>query len=77
MPLSVKGDIINEAKFCFPWRMILSGSSESGKTRFARDLLQRQDLFSDKVTSIVYHYPCFIDETPVGWHNEIGIPVSY
>ena len=57
--------------------MILSGSSESGKTRFARDLLQRQDLFADHVQSVVYYYPCYLEEKPVSWHTQLEIPVTY
>ena len=77
MPLTINGTIIKDSKFSYPWRMILSGSSESGKTHFARKLLQQRELFTDSVNSIIYHYPCYLEDTPVKWHNELDIPVSY
>ena len=61
--------------FQFPYRMFISGSSQSGKTTFAGKLL-RSDLF-DKVDSIHYYHPDYLEECPVNWHNEIDIPVSY
>ena len=78
MPLTVKGKVLNNIEFAFPWRMILSGSSESGKTYFARQLIENQNhLFKGQVESVVYYYPCYLNESPVSWHDDLDIPVSY
>ena len=77
MPRQVKGQILSDSRFSFPFRIILSGSSESGKTYFAGQLLQRQDLFEDKIEAVVYYYPCYLSEAPVQWHQQLNVPVSY
>ena len=73
---ALKGQIIPETKFCFPFRMILAGSSGAGKTHFAGQLLQR-DLFDEKVTTVYYYYPVYLSEYPVDWHQTLNIPVIY
>ena len=73
----IRGDIIWRTEFCFPWRIFLSGSSGSGKTRFAGDLLKNQNLFEDEVSQVIYFHPCYLEEPPVSWHKELDIPVSY
>ena len=77
MPQVVTGKIIKNTLFSFPWRMVLSGSSGSGKTYFANMLLARQDLFQEHVKSVLYCYPCYMDVAPVKWHKTLRIPVSY
>jgi hypothetical protein len=77
MTRSIKGSILQETRFCFPFRMILAGSSESGKTRFAGEILKRKNIFIDNPTSVVYFYPCYLNQPPVDWHNFLDIPVSY
>ena len=77
MPQYVTGKIVENTLFSFPWRMILSGSSESGKTYFANMILRRQDLFKEQVKSVLYCYPCYMDIAPVSWHEDLNIPVSY
>ena len=73
----IRGDIIWRTEFTYPWRIFLSGSSGSGKTRFAGDLLQNQHLFEEEVESVVYYHPCYLEEPPVRWHEQLNIPVSY
>ena len=73
----LKGHIIPETKFCFPFRMILAGSSGSGKTHFAGRLLADKELFEDQISSIVYYYPCYLEKAPVRWHKTMDVPVSY
>ena len=77
MPRQVKGHILPDSRFSFPFRMILSGSSGSGKTYFAGELLQRPDLFEDQIDAVVYYYPCYLSEAPVTWHKQLAVPVSY
>ena len=74
---SIRGDIIWRTSFTFPWRLLLSGSSGSGKTRFGLDLLKSQHLFEDAVSSVIYYHPSYLNECPVDWHCELDIPVSY
>ena len=77
MTRSVKGHIMQNSKFSFPFRMILAGSSESGKSYFAGKLLEKIDLFDDNVSAVFYYYPCYLNEAPVKWHRTLHIPVSY
>ena len=76
MTRSLKGRIINETKFSFPFRMILAGSSQSGKTFFAGQLL-KDDLFTEKIESVIYFYPCYLTDVPVDWHKTLDVPVTY
>ena len=73
----VNGHIISETKFSFPFRMILAGSSGSGKTYFAGELLKRNNLFEEAISNIYYYYPCYLKESPVDWHQTLDIPVIY
>lgn len=75
MTRAVKGQVIDKT-FCFPFRMILAGSSGAGKTYFARQLL-KNDLFEKKVSAVHYYFPCYLTESPVDWHKTLNVPVSY
>jgi len=77
MTRSINGTVIPDTRFCFPFRMILAGSSESGKTRFAGSLLKRNDIFMENPKSVTYYYPCYLEQAPVNWHNTLSIPVNY
>ena len=72
----MKGYIFENFKFSSPFRMILSGSSGSGKTHFAGNLLN-SDLFEGEVSNIFYYFPCYLKEAPVDWHEKMKIPVVY
>ena len=63
-------------EFEFPFRMFISGSSQSGKTFFAEKLL-RHNLFRDEVTAVNYRHPDYLDTVPVEWHKTLSVPVSY
>ena len=67
---------LHEKKFEFPFRMFLSGSSQSGKTTFAGKILSA-DLFKQRITSIIYFHPDYLDQAPVNWHNQLKVHVSY
>ena len=73
----LKGQVIEETKFTSPYRMILAGSSGSGKTHFAGRLLQSKNLFKEYPRSVVYYFPCYLKKAPVRWHKTLDIPVSY
>ena len=55
--------------------MILSGSSESGKTYFAGQLLERQDLFEDQIEAVVYYNACYLSKPLVEWHKRLDSSV--
>ena len=76
MTRAVKGQILDKT-FSFPFRMILAGSSGAGKTYFAGQLLERDDLFEDSISAVHYYYPCYLTEAPVNWHKTLDVPVSY
>ena len=77
MTRALQGHVLQETQFSFPFRMILAGSSGSGKTFFAGKLLADRSLFRGCPLSIVYYYPCYLREPPVNWHSTLDIPVSY
>ena len=76
MPLTTNAIFKENDKFVTPFRMILSGSSGSGKTAFAGRILEN-DIFDTSVEYVYYYFPCYLDEAPVDWHNSMTIPVSY
>ena len=67
---------IEDQKYEFPFRMFISGSSQSGKTTFAGKLLAG-NYFRDKVMSVIYYHPDYLDHAPVNWHKTLNIPVRY
>ena len=77
MPLTVNYDFLKEKKFDYPFRILISGSSQSGKTTFARELLNGNGIFKQSVRSVRYCHPDYLTELPVDWHNSLDIPVSY
>ena len=77
MTRAIKGHVLKNSSFSFPFRMILAGSSGAGKTHFAGELLKRQDLFDQKISAVHYYFPCYLPEAPVQWHKTLCIPVSY
>ena len=67
---------INDQGFEFPFRMFISGSSQSGKTTIAEKILAN-NLFSDKISSVVYFHPDYLEDAPVKWHKSLSVPVCY
>ena len=60
-----------------PFKMLLSGSSGSGKTTFVEDLIKYNKI-KGKISQIIYHYPEALVEPPVDWHHQFkNIPVTY
>ena len=57
MGAKVRGIIKKEKKFAFPFRLLLCGSSGSGKTFFAGELLKRKNIFDEEVSNVSYFYP--------------------
>ena len=55
-----------------PVRAIFSGSSQSGKTYLIGQILENQkNVFNDFFNNIVYHYPLYLDEPPVDFHENV------
>jgi len=77
MPLTVKYDIFTENKFEYPFRVFVSGSSQSGKTYFARELLENNHIFDGKICQIYYYHPDYLSDRPVEWHKSLALPVTY
>jgi len=77
MVITLTGEKKDQVEFSYPYRMLISGSSGSGKTFFAEKLLSRADLFEKRIEKILYFYPSFIDERPVKWDTSLDIPISY
>ena len=67
---------IDDQRFEFPFRMFISGSSQSGKTTFAGRLLS-QNIFRGQITSVIYYHPDYLESAPVIWHEKLNVPVQY
>ena len=77
MPLSVKFDVFQENKFAYPFRIFVSGSSQSGKTYLTEKILKNRDLFEQKFNRVMYFHPDYLEDCPVEWHQTFSVPVSY
>ena len=77
MPLTVNYEFLKEKKFDYPFRIFISGLSQSGKTYFARELLNNNGIFKQSVKSVRYCHPDYLTELPVDWHDSLDVPVSY
>ena len=56
------------------WRVFISGSSGSGKTHFAKKLLQKKFF---KFERIYYYHPDLQESFPTNWKDEFFEPVLY
>ena len=65
---------IENFQFAEIFRIFISGSSATGKTYFAKELL-KQNIF--RFSRIYYFHPDFHEHSPVDWHNEFERPVLY
>ena len=77
MPLTVNYHVLQENKFDYPFRIFIAGSSQSGKTYFARELLYNNEIFKKSIQSVRYCHPDYLSELPVNWHESLDVPVSY
>ena len=74
---TIKGDLIeNEYKIITPFRMLISGSSGTGKTTFIEKFL-KSDRINIEFSTIYYCYPYSLGEPPVNWHVTLNINVEY
>ena len=65
---------ITDLSFNPVFRVYISGSSESGKTYFAKKLIQRK-LFN--VSRIYYYHPDFHEDNPTDWQETLDVPVIF
>ena len=77
MPITIKYKELAKNTFDYPVRCFISGSSQSGKTYFARQLLENQHLFGGSLRQIVYHHPDYLEDVPISWHRTLDIPILY
>ena len=76
MPVAVTYNRINGDLFEYPFRMIISGSSQCGKTTFAERLL-KENIFKQEPKLILYCHPDLLEGEPVNWEETLDIPISY
>ena len=78
MPLTREIQTINNFHFQKPIRAVFSGSSQSGKTFLIGKMLEKQKrLFGDEFQMIKYFFPCYLDDSPVNYHESISTPICY
>ena len=66
----------NEYKITTPFRMLISGSSGTGKTTFIEKLL-KSDRIDSKFSTVYYCYPNHLGDPPVDWHETLSCNVEY
>ena len=72
---NITGSLINNAKFHFPSRIIISGSSGTGKTSMVFKLIQNQH-FSKPIRKVFY-FSC-LGSNNLEWHNQLpDVDVNY
>ena len=64
MPKLIEGFETTDSKLEKPFRILIGGSSGSGKTTFLQELVNRNH-FSSPFEKIVYFYPEYLEEAPV------------
>ena len=67
----LKIDLV-EKKFPEIFRVFISGSSSSGKTHFARNLLSRKFFRCDRV---YYFHPDINESFPIDWNQHLTVPI--
>ena len=74
---TISGDLIeNDYKLTTPFRMLISGSSGTGKTTFIEKLL-KSNRIDTKFSTIYYCYPYTLGDPPVDWHDTLDCNVQY
>ena len=74
MPLTVNYRVSEVEPITFPFRLFISGSSQSGKTTFALNLLQS---IEQHVDHIQYYHPDYLSDLPMSWHETLATSISY
>ena len=78
MPQLISGKILPKENILdVTFRMIIAGSSGSGKTDFAEQLFLHPNIKQGKISELFYYHPVYMKKTPVDWHETIKIPVTY
>jgi len=77
MPLTINYHTLKETEFDYPFRIFVSGSSQSGKTYFARELLAHSKIFGKQIETIKYYHPDYLSTRPIDWHDTLKVPINY
>ena len=77
MPVTLNFKTIKNSKFDYPFRIFISGSSQSGKTHFAHNLLSHSSVFQKTVKRVIYFHPDYLTHRPVNWHETLTVPITY
>ena len=79
MSLSISGEVCADTRFPYPFRILFSGSSQSGKTHVAGKLCENFHLFENEPRRIIYYYPKYLKEKPVDWdeNDRISVPIQF
>lgn len=72
--MNVRYREIENFEFDKIFRVYLSGSSGSGKTYFARELIKRR-LF--RCERVYYFHPDFTEDAPTDWQETLSVPVVF
>lgn len=74
---TISGSIIeSDYRIQTPFRMLVSGSSGTGKTTFVEKLISSNRI-DRPFTTIYYCYPFELGDPPVSWHNKTDSNVEY
>ena len=74
---TISGTLIeDEYKIQTPFRMLISGSSGTGKTTFIENLL-KSDRIDREFSTVYYCYPHHLGDPPVDWHDTLQCNIEY
>ena len=74
---TISGSIVEtDYQIKTPFRMLISGSSGTGKTTFVEKLISSNRI-DRKFSTIYYCYPFELGEPPVSWHTKTDSNVEY
>ena len=76
MTLSVSGLVMKNESISNPFRLIVSGSIETGKTTLIKNMLRNFLLFKPNITKLYYYYPDYSLVRPDKW-SELDISITY
>ena len=66
----------NDYKLKTPFRMLISGSSGTGKTTFIENLL-KSNRIDKEFTTVYYCYPYTLGDPPVDWDQTLDCNIEY
>ena len=74
---TISGDLVEDDYLIkTPFRMLISGSSGTGKTTFIENLL-KSDRIDRKFSTVYNCYPNHLGNPPVDWHETLNCNVQF